>query len=596
MINRIHWNKITLVTLVLMGIYLKGIAPPTWAQDGGCSTCPVSIATRGDANNDCLINISDPIYILGWLFLGDPQIPEHELDAFLQRANVDGNRWENGDERVDISDPILLLSFLFLGGGAAPLSLDVDNCDCILANNMELSELQSLVDNQFYDPNGDRIFTICLEPGVVVGPGAAAEGTLNFSSSLEARNNVHILGKEAQDAKESVTVLFDRIAINLGDSQGTHLSNLTIQPSVGQLSAVSSFFAERLALDGLNISCPGETFGLFFRDSQIDLIRGVTIITNNKQDIFLQNSRVGVMEDLQLTSFDGTDPDSSRSTGLLFKGNSQVTRISNVTITASDNGIQVLDQSSVNQISNVTITDSNFGIFVDKLIQGDPVTSIGLIEEAHINAGVSALFAKGFATIDTIRNVDLTTNNPEGRNGIYLLHNAHVNTIDGVTINAIKGGIGVINQSRVDALRNVTIHAQGGPQVSGIQIIPSNFEGRKASIGEIRNVTIETEYDSSQGIAVRGPANEPIANVPQNVVDSIIDFNITTRGPNAIGIQVGLAGQVASPAPVGVISRGSITSFDRDHCLRIFEETGSQVGNLDLATIQCNGEPLAPAP
>jgi ELWxxDGT repeat protein len=64
---------------------------------------------RGDANGDGLIDISDPVSTLGWLFLGSA------APACAAAANP------NGDAEVDISDATYLLGHLFLGG-PAPLA------------------------------------------------------------------------------------------------------------------------------------------------------------------------------------------------------------------------------------------------------------------------------------------------------------------------------------------------------------------------------------------------------------------------------------------------------------------------------------------
>ncbi len=68
---------------------------------------------RGDANADSIvsamrphleINISDPIFIVEYLFVGGREPP------CMKAADA------NDDGTVDISDAIYLLSFLFLGG------------------------------------------------------------------------------------------------------------------------------------------------------------------------------------------------------------------------------------------------------------------------------------------------------------------------------------------------------------------------------------------------------------------------------------------------------------------------------------------------
>ena len=59
---------------------------------------------RGDSNGDALIDISDPILMLGRLFLGDQT---RETCPPALDVNADGD--------FDISDPIIMLRFLFQG-------------------------------------------------------------------------------------------------------------------------------------------------------------------------------------------------------------------------------------------------------------------------------------------------------------------------------------------------------------------------------------------------------------------------------------------------------------------------------------------------
>ncbi len=63
---------------------------------------------RGNANGDAKVDISDMVYILGFLFLGDP------APACGDAADV------NDDGKINISDPSSGLNFLFLGGPAPP--------------------------------------------------------------------------------------------------------------------------------------------------------------------------------------------------------------------------------------------------------------------------------------------------------------------------------------------------------------------------------------------------------------------------------------------------------------------------------------------
>jgi hypothetical protein len=59
---------------------------------------------RGDANDDGKVDIGDPIYALGFLFLGGPAIPCPDAAD------------SNDDGTLAIGDPIHLLTYIFLGG------------------------------------------------------------------------------------------------------------------------------------------------------------------------------------------------------------------------------------------------------------------------------------------------------------------------------------------------------------------------------------------------------------------------------------------------------------------------------------------------
>jgi hypothetical protein len=76
-------------------------------EDGTLLVLPIigdiGIFKRGDANLDDSIDISDPLTILGSLFLGSgPLLCPRTADA-------------NSDEALDVSDPVTLLNHLFLG-------------------------------------------------------------------------------------------------------------------------------------------------------------------------------------------------------------------------------------------------------------------------------------------------------------------------------------------------------------------------------------------------------------------------------------------------------------------------------------------------
>ena len=59
---------------------------------------------RGDANGDCVLNITDPTFTLNYLFLNGPEPPC--LDA------ADSN--DTGD--VQLTDPVFTLNYLFQNG------------------------------------------------------------------------------------------------------------------------------------------------------------------------------------------------------------------------------------------------------------------------------------------------------------------------------------------------------------------------------------------------------------------------------------------------------------------------------------------------
>ncbi len=59
---------------------------------------------RGDANDDGQVDLSDPVAILNWQFLGEKE------PSCLETADA------NDDGASDLSDPVFLLYFLFLGG------------------------------------------------------------------------------------------------------------------------------------------------------------------------------------------------------------------------------------------------------------------------------------------------------------------------------------------------------------------------------------------------------------------------------------------------------------------------------------------------
>jgi hypothetical protein len=76
----------------------------------GADECPMTALLglggfrRGDANDDRLVDISDALFVLAYLFSGGR--------SPLYPAAADAN----ADSAVEISDPIYLLDYLFSGG------------------------------------------------------------------------------------------------------------------------------------------------------------------------------------------------------------------------------------------------------------------------------------------------------------------------------------------------------------------------------------------------------------------------------------------------------------------------------------------------
>ena len=102
--------------VVAPGCEATGPAPVEVCTAGGCDAVEDGFFyeeglrwTRGDANGDGIVDVSDPIALLGQLFLGIDASPacDEALDA-------------NADERLDLSDAIFVLGFLFGGTSAIP--------------------------------------------------------------------------------------------------------------------------------------------------------------------------------------------------------------------------------------------------------------------------------------------------------------------------------------------------------------------------------------------------------------------------------------------------------------------------------------------
>jgi len=84
------------------------IGPRTYVLTDFSTEDPSPTFRRGDANTDGQTNISDPVLVLNWLFLGDdPPMCRDAADA-------------NDDGETNLSDAVAILDFLFLGRGTLP--------------------------------------------------------------------------------------------------------------------------------------------------------------------------------------------------------------------------------------------------------------------------------------------------------------------------------------------------------------------------------------------------------------------------------------------------------------------------------------------
>lgn len=77
-----------------------------YIENGGVFV-PTREFIRGDANDDGVVDMSDPVSVLNLMFLGTPVPCEVALDA-------------NDDNTLDLSDPVYLLGYLLLAGAPEP--------------------------------------------------------------------------------------------------------------------------------------------------------------------------------------------------------------------------------------------------------------------------------------------------------------------------------------------------------------------------------------------------------------------------------------------------------------------------------------------
>ncbi len=88
--------------------------------NGIVDTCEPGQQVPGDCNQDSVLDLSDGLCILGFMFLGEPGMLPCQLVSDL--GNMTLLDWQ-GDKRIDVSDAVSILRFVFMGGIPNALSV-----------------------------------------------------------------------------------------------------------------------------------------------------------------------------------------------------------------------------------------------------------------------------------------------------------------------------------------------------------------------------------------------------------------------------------------------------------------------------------------
>lgn len=100
---------------LLVGVLLAG---EVLAEDTTQWHVQLPALEAGDMNGDWSLDMSDPIYLMGHLFLGTPA--PAPVVCGTEPTGVQNDA--NGDETLDVSDAIYLLDYLYSGGPTPVLS------------------------------------------------------------------------------------------------------------------------------------------------------------------------------------------------------------------------------------------------------------------------------------------------------------------------------------------------------------------------------------------------------------------------------------------------------------------------------------------
>ncbi len=138
-----------------------------------CASAPLEAAQkfrRGDSDADGVLNLTDPIHTLGYLFQGSPEkVPcEDAADA-------------NDDGTVNITDPVGTLFFLFLGGPVLPPPSGDGPSDCGRDPTADSLACESFT----FCPNSPPVADCGRNLEALVGETVTLDGTASSDADLD---------------------------------------------------------------------------------------------------------------------------------------------------------------------------------------------------------------------------------------------------------------------------------------------------------------------------------------------------------------------------------------------------------------------------
>jgi hypothetical protein len=169
---------------------------------------------NGDVNGDWELDLSDPVYLLGHLFLGGPA-PAPALAALCPEGAPDlANGDVNGDGAIDVSDGIRILGWLF-SGGPAPVPFA---CESGLSLEMGLGGARG---------GTDRPIAWLDAGSFAVGP--LPEGQIVFAGSSEGLHVTHLGLSSSQfslvaafDSPTSIVLVEGSFTLTAADGDELH--------------------------------------------------------------------------------------------------------------------------------------------------------------------------------------------------------------------------------------------------------------------------------------------------------------------------------------------------------------------------------------